>query len=263
MPSWHLEINPLKTDQDLRLPSVVFRLLRLLLQFGLLATPASIQAMAVVLLPAAATPLPEEWPTVPTVPATQLPPQQPMPVLLPRVGRPDLVPAQVEVGDLVPPGQVSLVTEQSGEDWLHPLPHETIEQSPWGWRWSEARGVWRMHTGVDLIVPSGTPVLAARSGRVVLAEWVSGYGLTVLISHTDGWQTLYAHLQSMDVRAGSPIARGERLGRVGDTGSATTPHLHLELRREGERGVHAVNPAALLKAPRPSRTQVLAAELGS
>jgi murein DD-endopeptidase MepM/ murein hydrolase activator NlpD len=107
-----------------------------------------------------------------------------------------------------------------------------------------------MHTGVDLIVPSGTPVLAARSGHVVLAEWVSGYGLTVLLDHGDGWQTLYAHLEGMEVRAGGPIARGERLGRVGDTGRASTPHRHLELRRRGEGGVMAVNPAALLEAPR-------------
>jgi len=222
----------------------------------LLATATALQSIVTVM----ATPLPEEWPGLPAT-------AKPQSVELPGSGsgsrpeRPEQVPGQVAVGDLAPQGPFAPLAEGSREVWLHPLPLEAREQSPWGWRWSEARGTWRMHTGVDLIVTSGTPVLAARSGHVVLAEWVSGYGLTVLLDHGDGWQTLYAHLEGMEVRAGRPIARGERLGRVGDTGSASTPHLHLELRRRGEGGVMAVNPAALLEAPRLTRP-VLAAGPG-
>jgi murein DD-endopeptidase MepM/ murein hydrolase activator NlpD len=177
-------------------------------------------------------------------------PQAESPTPWQRPPRPQGVPVEVTVGDLAPSTRLPSVVEVGAEPWLHPLPIQAREVAPWGWRFSDARRVWRMHTGVDLIVPAGTPVLAARSGRVVLADWVSGYGLTVLLDHGDGWQTLYAHLESMEVRAGRPIARGERLGRVGDTGSASTPHLHLELRRRGEGGVLAVNPAVLIEAPR-------------
>jgi len=159
-----------------------------------------------------------------------------------------VVPSQVAVGDLTPSRLVRPEAMARAESWLHPLPVRAQEQSPWGWRWSAARGAWRMHTGVDLIVPAGTPVLAARSGLVVLAESVQGYGLTVLLDHGDGWQTLYAHLEAMAVQPGEVVARGQQLGRVGDTGSASTPHLHLELRRRSERGVEAVNPTVLLQS---------------
>jgi murein DD-endopeptidase MepM/ murein hydrolase activator NlpD len=204
---------------------------------------------------ALATPLPDEWPGEwPGLPPR--PAELPAPALRP--SRPELVPAEVAVGDIAPPRLLAAAGRASAEAWLHPLPMQALEQSPWGWRWSAARGTWRMHTGVDLIVPAGTPVLAARSGRVVLAEWVSGYGLTVLLDHGDGWQTLYAHLASLAVAAEQPLGRGQLLGRVGATGSASTPHLHLELRRRGERGVQAVNPAVLLQAPKAAEP-VLAA----
>lgn len=189
---------------------------------------------------------------LPAVLATPLPQERPQPV-----------PAQVAVGDLAPQSglAVEVAKGDRGERWLHPLPLEAVERSPWGWRWSESRGTWRMHTGVDLIVAAGTPVLAARSGRVLLAEWVSGYGLTVLLDHGDGWQTLYAHLESLAVATGNGVGRGEPLGRVGDTGSASTAHLHLELRRRVPGGIEAVDPTALLDAPRPNRS-VLAADPG-
>jgi murein DD-endopeptidase MepM/ murein hydrolase activator NlpD len=87
-----------------------------------------------------------------------------------------------------------------------------------------------MHTGVDFAAPVGTPVLAALAGRVVLAEPLSGYGLTVVLDHGQGLQTLYAHLQVIGVTAGSQIDQGGELGLVGMTGVATGPHLHFELR---------------------------------
>lgn len=215
-------------------------------------------------LAAPATPLPDEWPGgAPTailhspLPIAPVPPTPPAPAVqsapapATRPTRPAVVPLEVAVGDLTPPGQRRPLAAAGAQGWLHPLPIEALEVSPWGWRWSQARGAWRMHTGVDLIVPAGTPVLAARAGRVVLAESVSGYGLTVLLDHGDGWQTLYAHLESMAVAVGDELARGERLGRVGDTGRASTPHLHLELRRRLDGEMQAVNPIVLLEAPRP------------
>jgi murein DD-endopeptidase MepM/ murein hydrolase activator NlpD len=118
-----------------------------------------------------------------------------------------------------------------------------------------------MHTGVDLIVAEGTPVHAARSGVVVLADSVAGYGLTVLLDHRDGWQTLYAHLRDLAVQPGQRLGRGEVLGWVGATGRASTPHLHLELRRRGAGAVEALDPQPLLEAPRPA-LPALASESG-
>jgi len=115
----------------------------------------------------------------------------------------------------------------------YPLALPALQIDPWGWRYSDQRAAWRMHTGVDFAAPVGTPVLAALPGRVVLAESLSGYGLTVLLDHGQGLQTLYAHLQSISVSVGSPIDQGAELGQVGMTGVATGPHLHFELRSLG------------------------------
>jgi murein DD-endopeptidase MepM/ murein hydrolase activator NlpD len=91
----------------------------------------------------------------------------------------------------------------------------------------------RMHTGLDFPAPTGTPVVAARTGVVTVARWLSGYGNTVAIRHKLGTSTLYAHLSAILVRPGQRVALGQPLGRVGATGSATGPHLHFELRVRG------------------------------
>ena len=115
----------------------------------------------------------------------------------------------------------------------YPLKRFAAGMDPWGWRYSQRRGAWRMHTGVDLAADEGTPVLAASAGRVLLVESISGYGTTVLLDHGAGWQTLYAHLLSTSVATGQRLNQGEVLGAVGMTGSASGPHLHFELRRRG------------------------------
>ena len=115
----------------------------------------------------------------------------------------------------------------------YPLKRFAASMDPWGWRYSQRRGAWRMHTGVDLAADEGTPVLAASAGRVLLVESISGYGTTVLLDHGAGWQTLYAHLLSTSVAMGQRLNQGEVLGAVGMTGSASGPHLHFELRRRG------------------------------
>ena len=91
----------------------------------------------------------------------------------------------------------------------------------------------RMHTGLDFPAPTGTPVVAARTGIVTVARWLSGYGNTVAIRHKLGTSTLYAHLSAILVRPGQRVAVGQPVGRVGATGSATGPHLHFELRVRG------------------------------
>jgi murein DD-endopeptidase MepM/ murein hydrolase activator NlpD len=133
----------------------------------------------------------------------------------------------------------------------YPINQAPIEVSPFGMRWSESRGAWKMHTGMDLIVTEGTPVLAAADGVVRLVDEVSGYGLTVLVDHGSGWQTLYGHLFEIAVQPGERVRRGQPLGRVGESGRASTPHLHFEIRqRRGERLV-ALDPGPILRPREP------------
>lgn len=131
----------------------------------------------------------------------------------------------------------------------YPLAQRAEEVQPYGWRYSDQRKRWRMHVGHDLIAPAATPVLAMLSGRVHLAQAISGYGLTVLLDHGRGWQTVYAHLQTADVKPGQLVQVGEHIGRVGRSGSASTDHLHVELRRLRGGQAFALDLSPLLPNP--------------
>ncbi|SHE99485.1 peptidoglycan DD-metalloendopeptidase family protein [Desulforamulus putei] len=87
----------------------------------------------------------------------------------------------------------------------------------------------RMHTGVDLARPYGSPVGAYNAGRVIRAGWYGGYGKCVDISHGNGIVTRYAHLSSINVSVGQTVERGQNIGRVGSTGRSSGPHLHFEV----------------------------------
>jgi murein DD-endopeptidase MepM/ murein hydrolase activator NlpD len=137
----------------------------------------------------------------------------------------------------------------AGARLRYPLTRWAGEISPYGWRYSSARGAWRMHSGIDLITPPGTPVLAVMGGQVARVDTISGYGLAVIVDHGNGWQSLYAHLQAVAVRPCTVIPAGGQLGWVGHSGSASTDHLHLELRSGAGPSQVAVDPAAYL--PRP------------
>jgi murein DD-endopeptidase MepM/ murein hydrolase activator NlpD len=101
----------------------------------------------------------------------------------------------------------------------------------------------RFHAGLDLIAPRGTPVQAAAPGRVAFAGFLAGgWGKLVVVLHSDGVRTLYAHLSAIGVRRGQPVNTGQRLGLVGATGDATGPHLHFEVRVRNA----AVDPAPAL-----------------
>ncbi|MBP5626153.1 MAG: M23 family metallopeptidase [Bacteroidales bacterium] len=89
------------------------------------------------------------------------------------------------------------------------------------------------HEGLDLIVARGTPVLASADGTVVSASSNKSTGNTVRIAHTGGYETVYAHLESMNVRAGQRVRAGDRIGAVGMSGQAYAPHLHYEVRKDG------------------------------
>jgi murein DD-endopeptidase MepM/ murein hydrolase activator NlpD len=90
------------------------------------------------------------------------------------------------------------------------------------------------HEGVDIAANKGTPIFAAAKGRVIRAQWVTGYGLTVEIDHGYGYTTLYGHASKLLVRRGQQVGRGDVIAQVGATGIATAPNLHYEVRVNGQ-----------------------------
>jgi murein DD-endopeptidase MepM/ murein hydrolase activator NlpD len=89
----------------------------------------------------------------------------------------------------------------------------------------------RPHEGIDLSAPRGTPVRAAEAGKVIHAGRLRDYGKVVVVKHAGAYRSVYAHLDSIAVREGQFVERGQPIGRVGETGNATGPHLHFEIRR--------------------------------
>ena len=106
--------------------------------------------------------------------------------------------------------------------------------SPYGWRIHPVLGGRRMHTGVDVAVPTGTPIRAAAGGRVILAERWGGYGRTVVVDHGGGVSTLYAHMSAIAASVGEEPLAGEVIGYIGCSGYCTGPHLHFEVREAGQ-----------------------------
>ena len=90
------------------------------------------------------------------------------------------------------------------------------------------------HTGLDIATSSGTPIHAAASGTVIQAGWQGSYGYLVIIDHGNGVQTYYAHCSSIYVSVGDTVETGDVISAVGSTGNSTGPHLHLEVRVNGE-----------------------------
>ncbi len=116
---------------------------------------------------------------------------------------------------------------------MFPLSIPTAITSLFGWRIHPISGSARMHTGTDIGADMGTPVLAALSGRVIMADFFGGYGLAIALEHKDGTQqTLYAHLSEIFVKPGDVINQGTVIGRVGSSGASTGPHLHFEFRQQ-------------------------------
>ncbi len=127
-------------------------------------------------------------------------------------------------------------------DLIFPLPVVATMTSAFGWRIHPIAGTRRMHNGTDFGAPIGTPVLAAYSGEVSLADWSGGYGLMVVLRHLDGTQeSRYAHLSEVYVQPGDWVEQGTVIGRVGNTGYSTGPHLHFEWRHLTDQGWVAVD----------------------
>jgi murein DD-endopeptidase MepM/ murein hydrolase activator NlpD len=121
-----------------------------------------------------------------------------------------------QVGETSTPSSAGLIWPVSG-----PI------TSPFGWRWG------RMHQGIDIGVPMGTPIKAAAAGTIIYCGWESGYGNLTVIDNGGNLATAYGHQSSIAVRCGEQVAQGQVIGYVGCTGHCTGPHLHFEVRING------------------------------
>jgi murein DD-endopeptidase MepM/ murein hydrolase activator NlpD len=128
----------------------------------------------------------------------------------------------------------STVRRVSGAGFIWPVSAPIT--SPFGWRWG------RMHEGIDLGAAYGSPIAAVAAGVVIYAGWEGGYGNLVVIDHGGGIATAYGHQSSIAVSLGQSVSQGETLGYVGSTGHSTGPHLHFEVRVNGQ----AVDPLGYL-----------------
>ena len=115
-------------------------------------------------------------------------------------------------------------------------PVHGVLTSYYGWRWG------RMHEGIDIAVPNGTPVVAAAAGTVIVAGWMGGYGNLVVVDHGGGVSTAYGHNTSLTVGVGQQVAQGQLIAYSGNTGHSTGPHVHFEVRINGA----AVDPLGYL-----------------
>ena len=136
---------------------------------------------------------------------------------------PESVPTTIAVGTLTPP------------TYLRPISGGSFS-SGYGYRWGS------FHKGVDWYVPQGTTVTAAAAGTVTRAGWYGDYGYCVDITHDNGTMTRYGHLSEVTVSVGQYVDQGQQIALSGNTGRSTGPHLHFEIRINGE----AVDPLPYL-----------------
>jgi len=113
------------------------------------------------------------------------------------------------------------------------LPVEGRFSSRFGLRWHPIGHQRQFHQGLDIASERSSPVKATASGKVKWAGWKGGYGRCVIIDHGHGWETLYAHLSKAFVKDGDQVRRGMIIGRSGNTGLSSGPHLHYEVRLNG------------------------------
>lgn len=130
----------------------------------------------------------------------------------------------------------------------YPLPENTTVAFPYGWQINPSNGEVFFHSGIDLSAPLGTSVQAVGSGVVVFAQEQGSYGNLVIINHSNGLQSRYAHLQDIKISVGEEIAKGDLIGTVGATGTPTVnqPHLHFEIRSSSSLGWVAKDPSEYL-----------------
>lgn len=119
---------------------------------------------------------------------------------------------------------------------IQPVANKDLKKmaSGYGMRIDPIYGSRRFHAGMDFDAPIGTPVYATAQGTVTYAAWKQGYGNCIEINHGFGYETLFGHLSASEVRVGQVVKRGEQIGKVGNTGKSTGPHLHYEVHVDGK-----------------------------
>jgi murein DD-endopeptidase MepM/ murein hydrolase activator NlpD len=127
-----------------------------------------------------------------------------------------------------------------GQLFIYPV--RGRQTSPFGWRRDPFTGLRSYHAALDLAAPTGTPVKASRDGRVSSVGFNAVYGNFIIISHSDSYQTMYAHLSKILVSRGTYVNQGAVIGRVGTTGRSTGAHLHFAAYKNGR----AINPLEIL-----------------
>ncbi|EID84831.1 metalloendopeptidase-like membrane protein [Treponema sp. JC4] len=130
-----------------------------------------------------------------------------------------------------------------GDRFIMPISARFRWSSPYGWREDPIAHVKSFHTGTDMACPTGTPILASMSGKVITTGINRVYGNYVIIDHGNGYQTLYAHMSKIIASKGQWVSQGTRIGLVGSTGYSTGPHLHFTVYKNGK----MVNPMSVLK----------------
>ena len=141
--------------------------------------------------------------------------------------------AEIRAAEKELASQIANVPSESGFLW--PLPGRYNLSSLYGSRKHPVTGKANNHTGIDVPAPSGTSILACKSGVVTTATYNNSYGNYVVVSHSDGTSTLYAHMSRRNASKGQTVSQGQVIGYVGTTGSSTGNHLHLEIRVNGSR----------------------------
>ncbi|WP_051321422.1 peptidoglycan DD-metalloendopeptidase family protein [Chrysiogenes arsenatis] len=136
---------------------------------------------------------------------------------------------------------------QYGRKFTAPISTGEIS-SEFGMRKDPFTGEKRMHQGVDIAAPIGTPIQSVGSGTVTFAGDMGGYGNVVIVQHAGGFESRYAHASALLVREGDQIQAGDTIALVGSTGRSTGPHLHFEIRKDSQ----AINPALHASLPKNS-----------
>jgi len=129
---------------------------------------------------------------------------------------------------------LELAATYVGGEMMWPVPGHYSISSLFGNRLHPISKEYKMHTGIDVEAPRKTPIVAAQTGTVVFANWFAGYGKAIIMDHGGGYTTLYAHLDVIDVEVGKVYKKGETIALSGNTGYSTGPHLHFEVRMNGD-----------------------------
>ena len=121
-----------------------------------------------------------------------------------------------------------------GGEMMWPVPGNYSISSLFGNRIHPISKEYKMHTGIDIQSARKTDFVAAQTGTIIFSNWFAGYGKAIIIDHGGGYTTLYAHLDVINVEVGQVVKKGQIIGKTGNTGYSTGPHLHFEVRMNGD-----------------------------